>query len=111
MSKSLQVEKISANDSKRTAELVVSVCQDMRNERSFNQMFDVIATKAKAHSFVDDAVLLRKRKAPNYSILQHLEDHHGKEESYHPETVQNQYGEVYYEALDTLTASIQQKLK
>ena len=80
----------------------------MRNERSFNQMLNVIATKAKT---LNDAILSRKKKAPNYSILQYLEDQPGKEESYHPEAVQDHYGEVYYEALNTLTASIQQKLK
>lgn len=53
------------NDSKRIAELILSVYQEMRNERSFNQMFDVIKTKAKAYSFVTDAVLSRKRKALN----------------------------------------------
>ena len=70
LSKTLQGAKMSANNSKRTPELVASVLQDMRNERSFNQMFDVITTKAKANSFVNDEVLSRKIKAPNYSILQ-----------------------------------------
>lgn len=99
------------NDSKRIAELILSVYQEMRNERSFNQMFGVIKTKAKAYSFVTDAVLSRKRKALNYSILQYLESHQSKEKPYHRETVQDHYLEVYYEALDTLTASIQQRFK
>lgn len=92
------------NDSKRIAELILSVYQEMRNERSFNQMFDVIKIKAKAYSFVTDAVLSRKRKALDYSILQYLESHESKEKPYHRETVQDHYLEVYYEALDTLTA-------
>lgn len=54
-------------------------------------MFDVIKTKAKPYSFVNDALLSRNRKAPNYSILQDLEDHQSKEDTYHPETVQDHY--------------------
>ena len=70
LSNTLQGEKMSANNSKRTSELVASVIQGMRNERSFNQMFDAITTKAKAQTFVNDEVLSRKIKEPNYSIPQ-----------------------------------------
>ena len=75
LSKTLQAEKMSACSSKRTANLVVTVLQNLRNEESFNQIYELITTKSKAHYFVKEPVLSRKRKAPNYSILHYLDRH------------------------------------
>ena len=88
LSKTLQAERMSANDSKKVAELVVSVLENMRNEESFNLIFDAIETKAKNHAFVEEAVLARKRKTPNYSILEFIEGHQSNERPHHPGTPQ-----------------------
>ena len=48
LSKTLQAEKMSACSSKKNANLVVSVLESMRNEESFNNIYDAIVTESKA---------------------------------------------------------------
>ena len=48
LSKTLQAEKMSACENKRNALLVLSVLESMRNEDSFNNLYDVIVEKSKS---------------------------------------------------------------
>ena len=91
LSKTLQAEKMSACSSKRTANLVVTVLQNLRNEESFNQIYELITTKSKAHYFVKEPVLSQKTKAPNYSILHYLDGIESNTKAYHPETARDRY--------------------
>ena len=64
LSKTLQAEKMSACTSKRTAELVVSVLEGLRNEDSFKSLFQIITDNASTIDFIEQPGLPRKRKAP-----------------------------------------------
>lgn len=109
LSRTLQAEKMSACQSKRNANLVVSVLEAMRNEESFNNLYDVIVLKAKKHSFIAEPTNKRKRKAPNYSIITFLDGSSSSEPAHHPNTAREHYRSIYYESLDTLIASIKER--
>ena len=64
LSKTLQAGKMSACTSKRTAELVVSVLEGLRNEDSFKRLFQIITDNASTTDFIEQSGLPRKRKAP-----------------------------------------------
>ena len=60
---------MSACTSKRTAELVVSVLEGLRNEDSFKSLFQIITDNASIIDFIEQPGQPGKRKAPQYSIL------------------------------------------
>ena len=99
LSKTLQAEKMSACESKRNAVLVISVLESMRNEDSFNNLYDVIVEKSKTHDFIKDPVTKRKRNAPKYSLLPFVEGHKSNEPASHPATARDCYRGIFYEAL------------
>lgn len=109
LSRTLQAEKMSACDSKRNANLVITVLESMRNEESFNSLYDAIITKAQEYEFIKDPVTKRKRKAPNYSILKFVEGYSSNEPAYHPVTTHDHYRGIFYEALDTMIGSIRER--
>lgn len=109
LSRTLQAEKMSACQSKRNANLVVSVLEGMRSEESFNSLYDSIILKAKQHSFISEPTNKRKRKAHDYSIVTFLDGSSSSEPAYHPCTARDNYRSIYYEALDTLVTSIKER--
>lgn len=86
LSKTLQNYEITACSSKRNSELTVSVLQSMRRQDYFNQFYDITIKKAKGHIFIKDQTVPRRRKAPEYSILQYVRGHSSKDPEHHPET-------------------------
>ena len=52
--------------------------------------------------FIKQPVNPRKRKAPDYSILQFLDGHSSTKEAFNPETCCNRYRFMYYEAPDSV---------
>ena len=66
--------------------------------------------KAKKISFVEEPVLKRKRKAPNYSILEYIEGYHtSNATAHHPETPRDHYRGVFYESIDGLVSSVRER--
>ena len=76
--KTLQAEKVSVCTSKRTAELVVSVLEGLRNKDSFKSLFQIITNNASSIDFIEQPGLPRKRKAPQCSILHYVDDNQSK---------------------------------
>ena len=110
LSKTLQNEKMSAVGGKRLASLTIDVIEGMRNEETFNLMYDTCLTKAKKISFVEEPVLKRKRKAPNYSILEYIEGYDtSNATAHHPETPRDHYRGVFYESIDGLVSSVRER--
>ena len=64
LSQTLQNEDMSAVISKRLAKLIIDTIAGIRNEESFNAMYDVAVKESKNIPFVEEPVLKRKRKAP-----------------------------------------------
>ena len=99
---------MSAVGSKRVANLTIDVIEGIRNEETFNMMYLNEATK---FSFVDEPVLKRKRKAPNYSILQYVEGCQSTASSHYPENPRDHYREVFYESIDALVSSVRERFE
>ena len=60
--------------------------------------------------FVEKPVLKRERKAPTYSILQHVEGYNSSEtSSHHPECPRDHHRVLFYEAVDALVSSVQER--
>ncbi len=73
------------------ANLVVSVLEGMRNEESFNNLYDAILLKAKKHSFISEPITKRKRKNPQYSVVTLLDGTSSTEPAYRPITARDHY--------------------
>ena len=111
LSKTLQVKKMSACTSKRTAELVVSVPEGFRNEDSYKSLFQVITDNASTIDFIEQPGLPRKRKAPQYSILHYDDGNQSAAQAHHPLTVEDEYRESYFEAADNMISAIRERFK
>ena len=110
LSKTLQDEKMSAMGGKRLATLTFNVIEGMRNEESFDRIYDGCVDQIKEFPFVEKPVLKRKRKAPNYSILQHVEGYNSSEtSSHHSESPRDHYRVLFYEVVDALVSSVQER--
>ena len=73
LSKTLQKEKVSAIRGKELAGLTIKTLKNMRNDRDFKLFYEKIETSASKIDEVSTPMLPRKRKKPNYSILQYVE--------------------------------------
>ena len=60
---------------------------------------------ATEHRQIEQPSLPRKRKRPNYSILQYVEGHQSAE-GHHPLTVEDRCKSMYYEAIDAILQAI-----
>ncbi len=82
--------------------LTVQVLQNMRNDKNFDNFFDVVQKKATAHSFIKPPVLKRKRKPnPRYD--------YGEADAELPTSARDDYRRKYYEALDLLISAIKSR--
>ena len=69
LSKTLQKESLSAIESKEIALLTIQTLQNMRNEKSAHAFLETVKKKSSKYSFIEDPVLPRKRRNPNYKSL------------------------------------------
>ena len=61
--------------------------------------------------FISEAKLPCKRHAPDYSIIYHFSSSSNKQSNaYHPNKPRDYYRVIYYEALDSLIASLKERL-
>ena len=105
LSKTLQSEKLSAVSGHRLALLTKDTLINMRNEESFKMFYGVILKKAANHPQIEHLTLPRKRKRPNYSILNYVEGH-SSAEGHHPATVEDHYRCLYYNAVDSIVQAL-----
>ena len=108
LSKTLQSEKLSAVSSQNLARLTLKTLQNMRTEEDFNLFFDLVTEKANKLP-VDEPKMKRKRKIPKYSILQYVDGQETTTEAYHPLTVEDEYRQIYFDALDHITNAIEER--
>ena len=102
LSKTLQAKKSSATTGQKLARLTVDTLQSLRNDESFNAFYDVILVKAKELKSLSKPVFQRKRRAPSrYEV--------GTGEPYYPNTAQDFYRCIFYEALATIISAIKER--
>ena len=94
---------------KRLANLTIRTLQTLRNEERYEDFYETVLKTAKLHQFANPTTLKRKRRAPNYSILQFVEGSYQSEEAHHPSSPKENYCTIYYEALDCLINSVKEQ--
>ena len=70
LSKTLPKEKMSAASGQRLAFLTAKTIQSMRNDSNFDLFYQRVSKKAERSDDLNEPVLPRKRRQPNYSILE-----------------------------------------
>ena len=111
LTRTLETQEMSACNSKRNAELTISVLEKMRCDGSFNQFYDATQMKGKSHHFSKDPIVPLKKKAPNYSILQFIDGHSSETPAHHPDTSRDRYRAIYSKAIDSMVGSINDLFK
>ena len=94
---------MSAISSKRLAKLTIDTTAGIRNEESFNVMYDVAVKDSKNIPFVGEPVLKRKLKTPKYSVLNFVEGYSSTSPTHQPASPSNQYRE---QAIDVIVSSV-----
>ena len=104
LARSVQNKGMSACSSKRLANLTIQTLETLRNEEWYENFYETVLKITKLHQFVNPPILKRKRRAPNYSILQFTEGSYQSEEARHPSSPKENY-----EALDCLINSLKEQ--
>jgi len=113
LSKTLQKEKMSALNGQRLANLTIQTLQGMRKEEDFKLFFASVKQKAKSLD-IEEATLPRKRRRPKYSILQYVQGHEEasrKTEAFNPETAEDHYRIIFFDAIDTVIMAIKDRFE
>ena len=95
----------------RLVRLTIATIESMRTEEYTQLFFDTVMKEASAHDKIDDPELTRKRRKPNYSILQHIEGYDSAADAYHPSTPYDRYREIYLEAIDVFLSSLKERFE
>ena len=109
LSQTLQGAKMSAVSSKRLAMLTVHTISSLRNQESFNALYGLCLKETERIQSINPPSLKRKRKYPNYSILQYVEGWQSKGQSHPPDSPRDHYRQEYYNAIDVLTSSVRDR--
>ena len=80
----------------------------MRRQEGFELFFNLVTKQAEKLP-VDEPHLKRKRKVPKYSILQYLVGQETASEADHPATVEDEFRQIHFDALDHITNAIKDR--
>ena len=98
---------MAAVSSKRLAMLTIETISRMQNEETFNAMCDICLKEKKKLHFMEDPVLKRERKAPNYTLLNYfVEGYKSTSEAYYPGNPRDNYRQRFYQAIAVLIFSV-----
>ena len=106
LSKTLQNPKLSAVQGQDCAHKTVITLERIRNEESWNLLWDVVVAKATKLG-ADDPKLPSRRNTPKTMMNDYFG--YGEGEATHPETPQDMYRKHYYEALDLVINCIKDR--
>ena len=112
LSNSLQSTKMPATKGKKCADLVIDILRSMRNDEDLDSFFEIVKKAADPIKLVGKLTLPRRRKKPNYSILQYVTGYEGPESNaYHPETAHNYFKPMHFQALDPVISVINDRFE
>ena len=84
----------------------------MKNARDLNLFYKTVKKSASTIKDISTLTVPRKRKLPNYSILQYTEDNPSTTGgAYYPETAVNHFRSMYMEAVDDIINSIKNRFE
>ena len=101
LSKSLQATKMSAIKGRKSADLVITTLKDIRKDDQFQLFYDAVKKAANSIKGIAQPAMPRKRKRPNYSIIQYVVGYEDPASNAHyPETTEKYFKQMYFETLD-----------
>ena len=86
----------------------------MRNDSDFDLFYQTVSKKVERIDDLNKPVLPRKRRRPNYSILQFVSGHEEKSDafdSYYPTTVKEHFKAIYFETIDAVHNALKEKFE
>ena len=98
LSRTLQLESLSATEAHQLAEMTCTTLRNMRTEEAFDLFFQRMEL-LRQEAGAQEPSLPRKRKTPRRFEI-------GDAEAYHSSSVEQHYRRVYYEVLDSAVSSI-----
>ncbi|CAB4016714.1 Hypothetical predicted protein [Paramuricea clavata] len=102
LSATLQKANMSSISGQHNTKLTTEVLKGVRNEECFKSFFQTILKKKEALKDISEPRVPRKRKAPaRYEV--------GEGEPWYPETSEDLYRKIYYEALDLIVSAINER--
>ena len=111
-SRTLQSSRMPAIKGKKCADLVVETLKDMRKDEDFQAFYEVTEAASNSLNQLGKPTLPRKRKKPNYSILQYVTSYEGPESNaYYPETPNAYFKPMYFQALDAIINAINDRFE
>ena len=96
---------MSAVNGQSLASLTAKTIQSMRNNSDFDLFYQTVGKRAERIKDLIEPVLPRKRRQPNYSILQFVSGHEEKSDAvqpYYPTTVKERFKAIYFEITDAV---------
>ena len=94
---------MSAVSAQHLASLTAKTIESMRNDSDFDLFYQTVRKKAQRIDDLNELVLPRKQREPNYSILKFVSDYEEKSdavEPYYPTTVKKNFKTIYFETID-----------
>ena len=104
LSKTLQKSSMSAASGQRNAILTMEVLNQIRNDDCFKAFYETVMLKKQPHTDISEPKLARKRKAPARFEV-------GSGEHFYPQTAEDHYGQIYFEALDLIASAIKKQFE
>ena len=112
LSKSLQATKMSAIKGRKSADLVITTLKDIRKDDQFQLFYDEVKKAANSIKGIAQPAMPRKRKRPNYSIIQCVIGYEDPASNAHyPETIEKYFKQMYFEALDAVVNAMEDHFK
>ena len=104
LSKTLQKSSMSAASGQRNAKLTMEVLNQIKNDDCFKAFYETVLLKKQPHTDISEPKLSRKRKAPARFEV-------GSGKHFYPQTAENHYRQVYFEALDLIVSAIKERFE
>ena len=112
LSNALQRETISSIEGLETKMKTYETFKSMRNIDSADCFFEIVKQKTANHNFINEPILPRKRKSPNYKSLNDffiVESQSPKAQPHFPSSSKEHYRAIFFEVLDLVINSIQNR--
>ena len=82
----------------------------MRDDTNASNFYHYAVKRASQHEMTAEPTTEKKRRRPNYSILQYVDGCAASGSAHYPETAEDMYRSLYFEVTDFLASTIEGSL-
>ena len=91
--------------------LTISTIEKMRDNESAGMFFDYVSKMATSHTFIEEAELGRRKRKPNYAILQNVDGYESTSAAHAPATPRDDYRKVFFDVIDKFITSLKERFE